>query len=268
LGGRRVNSKSESKKLTEEEFLNLHKKYIETKDIVLRNKLILNFINIPKSVAVQLRGITAGYAQIEDMVNQGVIVLMDCLDRFDASKGIKFESYAFMRVRGGIIDLVRKQDWIPRRVRAKSKEIMNTYNELCNELMREPTQQELADRLNISVEKLSQYNSEIAHTVTLSFEDLIQNVNQMCEVLETSQNDDFYPEKNLLKAEMKGVLKEAIGSLTEKEKLVVTLYYYENLMFTDIAKVLDVSPQRISQIHTKAVLKLKSKMDVYMNELV
>lgn len=108
--------------ITEDEFLVLHKKYRETKDINIRNQLVMNFMYIPKATAVQLRGIVSGYAQIEDMVNQGVISLIDCIERFDVSRGIKFESYAFMRVRGGIIDLVRKQDFVPRRVRQHQRQ--------------------------------------------------------------------------------------------------------------------------------------------------
>ena len=161
-----MDSNKKNNVLTEEEFLVLHKKYRETKDVKIRNQLVMNFMYIPKATAVQLRGIASGYAQIEDMVNQGVISLIDCIERFDATKGVKFESYAFMRVRGGIIDLVRKQDFVPRRVRSTSKDIANVYNELSNELMREPTQQEIANKMGISVEKLSQYNSEVSNMIT------------------------------------------------------------------------------------------------------
>ncbi|NLP26069.1 MAG: FliA/WhiG family RNA polymerase sigma factor [Clostridiales bacterium] len=253
--------------LTEDEFLVLHKKYRETKDINIRNQLVMNFMYIPKATAVQLRGIVSGYAQIEDMVNQGVISLIDCIERFDVSRGIKFESYAFMRVRGGIIDLVRKQNFVPRRVRSTSKAITETYNQLSNELMREPTQKEIAERMGISVEKLSQYNFESTNAITLSFEELIQNVSQFGDVMDSSSYDDVYPEKNLMKNEIREVLKEGIDSLTEREKLLITLYYYEDLLFADIAKIMDVTPQRVSQLHSRAILKLKSKMDVYMNEL-
>lgn len=262
-----MDSKNKINVLTEEEFLVLHKKYRETKDTKIRNQLVMNFMYIPKAVAVQLRGIVSGYAQIEDMVNQGVISLIDSIERYDASKGIKFESYAFMRVRGGIIDLVRKQDFVPRRVRSTSKEITNVYNQLSNELMREPTQKEIADRMGISVDKLSQYNTEVSNMIVLSFEELIQNVSQFGDTMESSSYDDSYPEKNLLKNEIREVLKEGIDSLTEREKLIITLYYYEDLMFADIAKIMDVTPQRISQMHARAILKLKNKMDVYMNEL-
>lgn len=103
-------SNLDNSKMTDEEFEIIHKQYKETGNISLRNKLVMNFAAIPKTAAMQLRGLTASYAQVEDMVNQGMITLIDCIDKFDFSKGIKFEAYAFMRVRGSIIDLVRKQD--------------------------------------------------------------------------------------------------------------------------------------------------------------
>ena len=133
--------------------------------------------------------------------------------------------------------------------------------------MREPTQKEIAERMGISVEKLSQYNFESTNAITLSFEELIQNVSQFGDVMDSSSYDDVYPEKNLMKNEIREVLKEGIDSLTEREKLLITLYYYEDLLFADIAKIMDVTPQRVSQLHSRAILKLKSKMDVYMNEL-
>lgn len=261
-------SAEKSTALTEEEFLILHRKYKESKDVSIRNDIVINFMFIPKACAVQLKGITSGYAQIEDMVNHGVMTLIECVEKYDETKGVKFESYAYMRVRGAMIDLVRKQDWIPRRVRNVSKEITEAYSKLANEFMREPTQKELADSLNISIEKLSQYNSEIANMTSISFEEFAQNTVRPDEMMDVSAYDDYYPEKSLLKSELKEVLKEAIENLSDKEKLVISLYYYENLMFSDIAKVMDVTPQRVSQIHTKAVMKMKSKMEIYINEAV
>lgn len=259
-----MNYLSETEKITDEEFLKLHSEYKESGDISLRNKLVMSYSYIAQIAAMQLRGSASTQAQVEDMVNQGMITLIDCVDRFDPEKGIKFESYAFMRVRGGIIDLIRKQDWIPRRVRLNSKKINEIYNQLCTELKREPTSEEIALKMGISVEKLEKYNSEISNSTIYSFEELIQNVSQMGNVLESSTLDDITPEKKLLKTEMRKVLKEAIDELSERERLVITLYYFENLNLADIAKVLDVSIQRISQINSRAVSKLKNKMNSYI----
>lgn len=259
-----MNQLSVEEKLSDEEFLRLFSKYKENGDISLRNKLVMSYGYIAKIAALQLRGLANSQAQVEDMINNGMIILIDCIDKFDPSKEVKFESYAFMRVRGGIIDLIRKQDWIPRRVRANSKKINDTYNSLCSKLRREPTPEEMAKELNISVEKLEKYNCEISNATVYSFEELIQNVSQMGNVLENSTLDDITPEKKILKNEMRKVLAEAIDELSERERLVVSLYYYENLNLADIAKVLEVSVQRVSQINTKVIAKLKSKLNNYI----
>lgn len=259
-----MNLSSEQKKLSEEEFLSLFEKYKTTGDISARNQIVLNFSYIPQTVAFQLKGISQGYAQVDDMINQGIITLIDCIDRFDPDKGIKFEYYAFMRVKGGVIDLVRKQDWIPRRVREMSKRIAEAQMELSNKLMREPTMEELSEYMAVPVEKLAACSNEINNSVVFSFEELIQNMSQMGSSLESDTNEDFSPEKKLIKQEMRQVLKEAIDGLTEREKTVVTLYYYENLMLSDIADVLEISVQRVSQINTKAVSKLKVAMEKYI----
>lgn len=259
-----MNNLSENGRMTEEEFLQIHEQYKKSGDIKLRNKLVMNYSYIAKAAAMQLRGIASGYAQVEDMVNQGMITLIDSIDKFDSTKGIKFESYAFMRIRGGIIDLVRKQDWIPRRVRTAAKEISNAKAEMCTELRREPTEEELAKKLGISISKLRQYNYEVAGSVTLSFEELIQNVNQMGTLLESSTSDYSTPERHALKTELREVLKSAIDALSERERLVVSLYYFDNLNLTEISQVLEVSVQRVSQISSKAISKIKLSMAEYL----
>lgn len=169
-----------------------------------------------------------------------------------------------MRVRGGIIDLIRKQDWIPRRVRVNAKEINRTASELANMLGREPTQQEIADKMGIDIQKLRKYNAEISNAAVYSFEELIQNVSQMGGALENSSADDITPERNLLREELRKVLKEAIENLSERERLVITLYYFENLNLSDISKVMEVSVQRVSQINTRAVTKLRDCLKDYL----
>ena len=258
------NISQKEEKLSEEAAATLMSQYRQSGDVRLRNNLVMNYSYIARTAAMQLRGLAAGYAQIEDMVNQGIITLIDCIEKFDGSKGMKFESYAFMRVRGGIIDLVRKQDWIPRRVRTAAKEISNARSELCSELKREPTEDEIAQYLGISVEKLRQYNNEVAGSVTFSFEELIQNVNQMGTLLDSATSDYTTPEKQLLKSELRDKLKTAIEPLNERERLVVTLYYFENLNLSEISQVLEVSVQRVSQISSKAISKIKSVMEEYL----
>lgn len=247
--------------LTEEEFFALLAKYRENGDISARNQIVMNFAYIPQTAAIQLRGLANGYAQVDDMVNQGIMTLMECLDRFDESKGIAFEYYAFMRVRGSIIDLVRKQDWIPRRVRKMDKDINEAKNKLAHQLMREPTTEEIANELGTTPDKIISSAAEINNSVVFSFEELIQNMSQMGSSLEA---DGMSPEKKIIKEEMRSILAKAIDNLSEREKLVVSLYYYENLTLSDISQVIDVSVQRVSQINAKAVSKLKTAMEEYL----
>ena len=255
---------SEKEKLTDEEFAALYNEYKTSGNIALRNRLVMAYSYIAQVSAFQLRGIADTTAQVEDMINQGIVTLFDCIDRYDISKGIRFESYAYMRVGGGIIDLIRKQDWIPRRVRVNAKEINRTASELANMLGREPTQQEIADKMGIDIQKLRKYNAEISNAAVYSFEELIQNVSQMGGALENSSADGITPERNLLREELRKVLKEAIENLSERERLVITLYYFENLNLSDISKVMEVSVQRVSQINTRAVTKLRDCLKDYL----
>ena len=256
---------SEKERRTEEEFTALYNEYKSTGNIAIRNKLVMAYSYIAQVSAFQLRGIADTTAQVEDMINQGIITLIDCIDRFDNSKGMKFESYAYMRVRGGIIDLVRKQDWIPRRVRVNARAINNARSELANMFGREPTQAEIAEKMGIDEAKLSRYNAEISNAVVYSFEELIQNVSQMGDILENSTKDDITPERKLLRDELRDSLAKAIEELSERERLVITLYYFENLNLSDIARVMEVSVQRVSQINSRAVGKLRDSLSEYLD---
>ncbi len=259
-----MNQPTAQEKLSEEEFLQLHAQYKENGDISIRNRLVMAYGYIAKIAALQMKGSVTAHAQIEDMVNHGMIILIDCIDKYDPTKEAKFETYAFMRVRGGIIDLIRKQDWIPRRVRANAKKLNDTYNELCTKLNRDPTKEELAEVIGISVEKLEKYSYEVSTATVYSFEEIMQNVAQMGRNVDESMRDEMTPERKMLKSELHDVLKQAIDELSEREKLVVALYYYENLSLADISKVLEVTVQRVSQINAKAVSKLKAKIDKYI----
>lgn len=253
------------KKIVEDP-ISLMTRYKATGDVKLRNELVLHYSYIARVIAVQMQGVFANYAQMEDVVNEGVIALIGCVEKFDVSKGIKFESYAFMRVRGSVIDFVRKQDWLPRRVRQATKDIFAAHDGLCNELMREPTHQEIAERMNMPLKSLYKYYSEVSNSVMLSFEGIIQNAAQKEELLESFTDHNPPPDSNIYQQELKQELKNAIDTLTDNERLAVTLYYYEHLKLSNISKVIGVSEQRVSQILSKAIQKLRSKMNNYIKE--
>ena len=239
-------------------------KYIQQKDIETRNQLLLHYSYIARAVAVHMRDIYQNYAQTEDIVNQGIITLIECIERYDPEKGVKFESYAFMRVKGSVIDFIRKQDWLPRRVRKTAKDIEKARIEISNKLFREPNTSEIAQYMNISYDELNKHYSEITNSVMLSFEGVVQNALEQDYSIGINNNEDNQPESNILKLEVHQTLVKHIDKLRERERIVISLYYYENLKFYEIAQVLEVSEARVCQIHSKAVIKLKAAMDTYM----
>lgn len=237
--------------------------YLQTRDIELRNELIIAYGYIPKAVAAQMRNITSSYAQVEDIVNQGYLTLLDCLEKFDNTKGMKFESYAFMRIKGANIDFVRKQDWLPRRVRKTAKEMCIAFDELSNNLMREPTTKELAAHLGTDEDYVAKHYREMSNSVLLSFEMLLQNAaeNDDEDVLESSGRQ---PEANLMRQELREQLMQAIDKLNEKERLVISLSYYEHLKLAEIADIMKVSEARVCQTRAKAILKMREHLEAYM----
>lgn len=241
------------------------REYQETKDTELRNELLMNYLYIARSAAVQMRGILPNAIQEEDLVNQGVLALMDCIERYDEAKGAKFETYAFLRVKGALIDYIRKQDWVPHRTRRLGKQIEKTYMEIANEKLREPSMEEIAERMEMTGEKLDENLRAINNSVVLSFENVIQDMTVFMAKSElANQDDSVKPEANIFRQEMKQMLARAIEGLSEKERLVITLYYYEELKYAQIAEILEIGESRVCQIHTKAILKLKLQLEDYM----
>lgn len=237
--------------------------YLQTRDIALRNELVLGYAFIPKAIAAQMRNITSSYAQVEDIVNQGYLTLMECLDKFDPTKGMKFESYAFMRIKGSNIDFVRKQDWLPRRVRKTAKDMCAAYDELSNTLMREPTSKELADHLGVEESYVAKHFREMSNSVMLSFEMLLQNAAENDDE-DTLESEVHRPEASLMRSELKAQLMKAIEMLNEKERLVISLSYYEHLKLAEIAQVMSVSEARVCQTRAKAILKMREHLEAYM----
>lgn len=239
----------------------LFEQYRLTKDIGLRNDIVLRYMDIVKYVAVSTRGIYCKYAEMDDIVNEGVLALIKAVDSYDIERGVKFETYAAIRVKGAIIDFVRKQDWIPRRVRHFGHTLDSAYNELYTRLDRHPTNQELADYLEMPKEKLLRAMADLAGANTLSFEELLYEDN----FEDMEQGGTSSADQDLYEKELKQVLTAAIDELKPREKQVISLYYYERLKFGDIAKVLNVTESRVCQIHSKAMLLLKRKLKEYMS---
>lgn len=239
--------------------------YKQSGNIQLKHALVLRYIYVIRSIALQMRGIYLNFAQIDDIINEGVICLMSSLDKFELEKGVKFETYITKRIRGMIIDLARKQDWVPRSVRKMGKEIEKVTTELHNELGRVPTDEEIANRYGISLEKYEEFVSKSTLFNVLSLDFVLEETYEKKKYLQVMDEEETnQPEEYYLDQELKEYLAQGIDQLREKEKMVISLYYLEELQMKEIAKVLEVSEPRVSQIHAKAISRLKEHMKKFV----
>jgi RNA polymerase sigma factor for flagellar operon FliA len=225
-----------------------------------RQRLLEEYLPLVKSVAGRMAMGFPKSVELSDLVSTGVIGLIEALSNFDPNRGVKFETYAVPRIRGAILDELRSLDWVPRSTRAKSREIERAITKLENKLGRPPSNYELAKSLHISSSELFAMLDDVSSTTVLSLDELIykEEDNRQIPRVETLENLGV---QNVLgdmeKEELRGYLVQAISLLSEQERLVVALYYYEELTLKEIGEVMQISESRVSQIHTKAVLKLK-----------
>ena len=241
--------------------------YKRTGDEALKWPLVLRYEGLIKSAALQIRGVYSSFAQVGDIVNEGILTLLSCIDKFDPDKGIRFETYVSKRIRGMVIDLARKQDWLPRNVRQRAKEIDQAVSDLSNELGRFPNDGEVAQRLGVSLEKYQKDAARVALDSTLSLDALMDSKDPEGYRFEAVSEDAHgQPETVLQDRELQQKLAEGIRTLQENEQIVLSLYYEKNLHMKEIAQVMELSEPRISQIHTRAIQKLRSYMEAYMND--
>ena len=233
--------------------------YQQNHDIALRNEIVLQNMGLVRTVALSMRNMYVKSGDVEDVVNEGVIALMDAIESYSPDRGAKFETYASIKIRGAIIDFLRKQDWIPRNVRKFAKALDKANSMLYNLNGRAPTNSELAEKMGMDEEKMLKMMAECSCTITLSFEELLYEDN-----IDEPSIKDSGLDRELLHSEMRKVVADAVNELGEKERQVITLYYYKNLKYSDIAKALGVSEGRVCQIHSKATLALKAKLGGYV----
>ena len=231
--------------------------YVKTHNAQLKDKLTEHYVHLVKLVAGRLGIYLNQYIDLDDLVGYGVLGLIDAIDKFDPDKNVKFETYASLRIRGAILDAIRKLDWIPRTLRKKQKDIDKIYIELEGKLGRTPVDQEMADALHISLEDYSTLLKEVNVSTLISID---ENVYQFEAVKD--QNAQI-PERCVEEKEIKDTLARLIDDLPEREKKVIFLYYYEELTLKEISRVLEVSESRVSQLHTKAVSRLRDNMSKY-----
>lgn len=239
--------------------------YKRTKDLQIKQELVLRYIYVVRSIAIQMRDVYISFSQIDDIINEGVLTLMRAIDKYDVDKNVKFETYISKRLRGMVIDLARKQDWVPRSVRKNAKDMDQAISDLHNQLGRLPQPQEIADYLNVSLEKYQDISGKTNLYNMLSLDLFIdQSSENKKSVSMPSADEKEQPEEFYLEGEFREELMRAIKSLKENEQKVISLYYVEELNMKEIAAIMEVSEPRISQIHSHAVQKLRLYMENYM----
>ncbi|MDR0983770.1 MAG: FliA/WhiG family RNA polymerase sigma factor [Ruminococcus sp.] len=243
------------------EFVTLRQQYIDNNDLKIRNEIALKFSYITEKVARHFLSLANASMSVEDMINQGMLILLDSIDRFDPLRNDNFEAYAYMRIRGGIIDTIRKNDFLPKRVRTIEKEIRSIRSDLTAELGHEPTSKEIADKIGINEEDFNKDLVAISNASFVSFDEYVYQLSASDGSLQEHISTEYLPEEMFDKKELKKVLAQAISKLTDKEKAVITFHYYEDLNFTEIAKIMDVSPQRVSQINIRAVQRMRDYIE-------
>jgi len=248
----------------EVELRDLWRRYKDQGDDTARERLVVAYSPMVKFVAGRLGAGLPSHVEDADLISYGLVGLIGAIERFEPERGIKFETFAMTRIRGAIIDELRSLDWVPRSVRSRAREIEQVQAKLEHELQRAPSEAELADKLNMTEEELQGALLEIANSSVYALDELwtvSDSSGDQVSLLDTIADEGAAdPQEALATTEVKDRLTEAIGGLPEREQLVVALYYYENLTLREIGEVLGVTESRVSQLHTKAVMRLKSHL--------
>lgn len=246
----------------------LLEEYAKTKSADLREKILLEYAPLVKVVAGRLSMYLGYNVEYEDLVGYGIFGLIDAIDKFDYMKEVKFETYASLRIRGSILDQIRKMDWIPRTIRQKQKKIESVIREIEQETGHAASDEEIARALGITGEEYVDWQSQMKITGLVSLNEYMEQGSDVPQDAGRHTTSHFAsPEENIEKEELAKVLGEALALLTEKEQKVITLYYYEEMTLKEISNILEVSESRISQLHTRALQKMKAKMGDYMGIL-
>lgn len=246
--------------------LKLWAEYAKNATPELREKIILEYAPLVKLVAGRLSMYLGYNVEYDDLCSYGIFGLIDAIDKFDPSKDVKFETYASLRIRGSILDQIRKMDWIPRTVRQRQKMISQAISDIEAKTGMAASDEDIAVALGISTEEYDSWQSQMKVTNVVSLDDFVEQGSDVADNRGLSSQIER-PEEHIEKEELKKMLAEALTLLTEKERKVIVLYYYEELTLKEISNVLEVSESRVSQLHTKGLQKMKNKMGNYMGIL-
>ena len=246
----------------------LWEEYAKSQSPELREKIILEYAPLVKVVAGRLSMYLGYNVEYEDLVSYGIFGLIDAIDKFDCMKDVKFETYASLRIRGAILDQIRKMDWIPRTIRQKQKKIDAVIKEIEARCGMNATDEEIAEGLGITGDEYVDWQSQMKITNVVSLNEFLEQGSEVSNEASHTKSAQFdSPEEVLERDELKRMLAEALEILTEKERKVIVLYYYEELTLKEISSILEVSESRISQLHTRALQKMKVKLGNYIGIL-
>ena len=246
----------------------LWEEYAGTRSPEVREKIILEYAPLVKVVAGRLSRYLGYNVEYEDLVSYGIFGLIDAIDKFDCLKDVKFETYASLRIRGAILDQIRKMDWIPRTIRQKQKRIDAAIKEIETKYGRSATDEEIAQLLGITDEEYLDWQSQMKITNVVSLNEFLEQGSEVSNEAGSTKSAVFdSPEEILERDELKKMMMQALELLTEKERKVIVLYYYEDLTLKEISNILEVSESRISQLHTRALQKMRGRLGEYIGIL-
>ncbi|MCD6460165.1 FliA/WhiG family RNA polymerase sigma factor [bacterium] len=254
---------------TEKQLAGWWEKYNTVKDKQSKDKLIITYLPLVKYIAGRMAISMPSHIDSDDLISSGVIGLIKAIERYDVNCGTQFETYATTRIKGSILDELRSLDWVPRSVRGRAKLLQKVYTALEEQLGRQPTDEEVANHLEISEKELRDWINYATPTTLISLNTVLNSGDddKPLQIIDTIEDLKYKSPLGMSEQkELEGFLSECINDLNPQEKMVVILYYYEGLMLKEIGRILGVSESRVSQVHTKSMLRLKGKLNQRMKE--
>ena len=262
------NKDNEFENLDEDE---LWRRFVKTKDHEIRDYFVIKYAPLVKYVAGKVSMGMPQNIEFDDLVSYGIFGLIDAINKFDPNRGIMFKTYAMTRIRGAIFDELRSIDWVPRSIRQKAKQIEQVISDLENKLGRTVEDEEVANELGVTNEEFQSLLNKLSGTSILSLNDIcyLGDDSDELSILETLEApEDMKPDILIEKEEIRDYIVDAIKRLPDKEKKVIVLYYYEDLTLKEIGKVLEVTESRVSQLHTKAIMRLRGRLGRIKSNIV
>ncbi|OGK08282.1 MAG: hypothetical protein A2W80_12290 [Candidatus Riflebacteria bacterium GWC2_50_8] len=248
-------------RLQDEEDQQLWEQYKTNHDQRIKDALIMKYASFVKYVAGRIAVNLPSNVEFDDLVSYGILGLIDAIDKYDSDRNVKFKTYAKTRIRGAIFDELRVLDWTPRSIRQKARKLEKAYAKLEGKLGRDARDEEIAEYLNIDISELHKLFDETKKSLLLSLDEIFyddEEGSSRFDFIEDQKSDN--PQSKIEEAEAKKILADAISKLSDRERMVITLYYYEELTSKEIGKILGVSDSRVSQLHTTAILRLRGRL--------